>query len=501
MPTLIILRGTTPDREIELDSRTLKLGRGDQNDVVLPDPGKAVSRFHAELRTEHGRYVVVDLNSQNGVWLGGRRVPQATLEPGVPVVIGTYQLVLKPERQPLTDSAEATVLSPRASGPLPSGTMVAPLPVPDRAPEPLVPGSIEVAAAPLPPLPISPPKPTVPAKPAPAAHAKATAPPKTAATSKGGPQARPARPAPSGGSGAWKWVVVGGGALLLLAVVVGAVLWMPVGGSPASSSGSPPADAGAAPPPAAAPATAPPTAVTPVDVPAAPPTETRPPVATAPVAPAPTTAPAPPSAPPRAVQPPAPPRVEPAPARRPAATPPRAEPSVRRGAAAPAADTKPKGPNLALAFEEARAAINRGDYPAAISGLESILAVDPNYPKAAETLDVARNSARNAARTALEAGGKAETDRDYPEAERQYQRALNADPNSAPAQDGVRRVKARMVSEGEDAFKRARQYDALGRVQDAISMYEKAIQLLPSEHASVKIAMERLAALKGGVQR
>jgi hypothetical protein len=49
-----------------------------------------------------------------------------------------------------------------------------------------------------------------------------------------------------------------------------------------------------------------------------------------------------------------------------------------------------------------------------------------------------------------------------------------------------------------DAFERARQYDALGRAQDAISMYEKAIGLLPADHASAKVAKERLAALKGG---
>jgi tetratricopeptide (TPR) repeat protein len=67
------------------------------------------------------------------------------------------------------------------------------------------------------------------------------------------------------------------------------------------------------------------------------------------------------------------------------------------------------------------------------------------------------------------------------------------------AQDALRRLKARMLTEGEDAFKRARQYDALGRAREAIPMYEKAIQLLPSDHASVKIAHERLTALKGGV--
>ena len=127
--------------------------------------------------------------------------------------------------------------------------------------------------------------------------------------------------------------------------------------------------------------------------------------------------------------------------------------------------------------------------------------MDPGYPKAADLLDVARSSAKNAAKTAVDAGGRAEADRDYAEAERQYERALQADPQSAAAQEGLRRVKARMLSEGEDAFKRARQYDALGRVQEAISMYEKAIQLLPSDHASLKIARERLAVLKGGVER
>jgi hypothetical protein len=56
-----------------------------------------------------------------------------------------------------------------------------------------------------------------------------------------------------------------------------------------------------------------------------------------------------------------------------------------------------------------------------------------------------------------------------------------------------------MQSEGEDAFKRARQFDAIGRLQEAISMYEKAILMLPPDHASTKVARERLAALKGGV--
>ncbi len=85
MAKLIIFRGSTRDREIEIGERTVRIGRGDQNDIVLHRPGQVLSRFHAELRAEQGGYVIVDLNSQNG-GVAGRRVPQATLEPGVPVV-------------------------------------------------------------------------------------------------------------------------------------------------------------------------------------------------------------------------------------------------------------------------------------------------------------------------------------------------------------------------------------------------------------------------------
>jgi hypothetical protein len=481
VPTLIILRGNTPDREIELGAQTLRIGRGDQNDVVLPDPGKSVSRFHAELRAEQGTFLVVDLNSQNGVWVAGRRVPQVRLEPGVPVVLGTYQLVLKPERLATPSATEATVLmSQAAAGPPSTATVVAPIPppapTPAQSPDPLA------APTPAPLLPRAPaptPAPPPPHPPPRTAAATKAAPqpaPRPAATTKPVTPAKSTKPVTPGGRGIVKWLLIGGSAVLILAAVIAGVLLMPVGSPRSGSAGREPAQT-----PAAAPAA--PLAAAPVEPPPAPPVEPPAPVASRP-----------PVTPPPAVT-----RTVPPPDATPAVTPQRQQPGGRRGAPATPANTTTKGPNLALAFDEARAAMNRGDLSAAIAGLESILSVDPTYPKAADLLDVARNSAKNAARTAVDAGAKAEADRDYPEADRQYQRALQADPQSAAAQDALRRVKARMLTEGEDAFKRARQYDALGRAQEAIPMYEKAIQLLPSDHASVKVARERLASLKGGV--
>src|SRR5438445_11969357 len=80
---LLVLRGDSLDREIELTGQTVRIGRSPQSDLVLDDAGKSVSRNHAEIRFEGGRYVLIDLESQNGVWVAGSRVPYVVLEPNV----------------------------------------------------------------------------------------------------------------------------------------------------------------------------------------------------------------------------------------------------------------------------------------------------------------------------------------------------------------------------------------------------------------------------------
>jgi pSer/pThr/pTyr-binding forkhead associated (FHA) protein len=90
-----VLRDRTLHRLVELGRRELTIGRGEQNDVVLPDPEKIVSRFHAELRPEGAGYVLIDLNSQNGTWVDARRVDRVSMRAGVPVAIGPYQLILE----------------------------------------------------------------------------------------------------------------------------------------------------------------------------------------------------------------------------------------------------------------------------------------------------------------------------------------------------------------------------------------------------------------------
>jgi len=102
---LVVLRGESLDREIELTGRTVRIGRSPDNDLILEDAGKSVSRNHAEIRYENGRYVLIDRESQNGVWVSGSRSPYVVLEPNVVASVGPYRLML-----------DSTVLSATGEG-------------------------------------------------------------------------------------------------------------------------------------------------------------------------------------------------------------------------------------------------------------------------------------------------------------------------------------------------------------------------------------------------
>lgn len=52
------------------------IGRADDNDVVVDD--RWVSRYHAQVRREAGRYLAVDLGSKNGTFVNGRRITAPT---------------------------------------------------------------------------------------------------------------------------------------------------------------------------------------------------------------------------------------------------------------------------------------------------------------------------------------------------------------------------------------------------------------------------------------
>jgi pSer/pThr/pTyr-binding forkhead associated (FHA) protein len=99
------------ERVVEIDEPRILIGRGRDNHIVLQDAQKGVSRVHAELRHENGRYVVVDLQSQNGTYVNGRRVDRADVPAGAELAIGAYRLTLSSEQ---TVPARTAVLLPQS---------------------------------------------------------------------------------------------------------------------------------------------------------------------------------------------------------------------------------------------------------------------------------------------------------------------------------------------------------------------------------------------------
>ncbi|WP_371483872.1 FHA domain-containing protein [Kitasatospora sp. NBC_00315] len=70
-----------------LPARTIRIGRADDNDIVLDD--LVVSRHHAELRAlPGGAYEIADLASHNGTYLNGRAVVSATVGPADIIGVG-----------------------------------------------------------------------------------------------------------------------------------------------------------------------------------------------------------------------------------------------------------------------------------------------------------------------------------------------------------------------------------------------------------------------------
>lgn len=99
----MILRPGRPDREIfELEPGRATLGRGLDNDIVIPDG--SLSRHHAQIDVEAGRVTISDLGSKNGVEVDGVRVESHVLHGGERITCGdaVFRLELTSEVDGLT---------------------------------------------------------------------------------------------------------------------------------------------------------------------------------------------------------------------------------------------------------------------------------------------------------------------------------------------------------------------------------------------------------------
>lgn len=90
---IVVVSGKGETRQIPLDKEKMTLGRGEDNDIVLP--GQEVSRRHALLVIRDGQILLEDLGSANGTLVNGKGVAKATLAEGDQMRIGSYHLSLR----------------------------------------------------------------------------------------------------------------------------------------------------------------------------------------------------------------------------------------------------------------------------------------------------------------------------------------------------------------------------------------------------------------------
>ena len=79
--------------EYTLLKTEVSLGRGEDNDIVIPHP--SVSRSHARLARHDGSFVLTDLNSTNGSYVNNHQVQgSAVVGNGSEVRLGDIRFVL-----------------------------------------------------------------------------------------------------------------------------------------------------------------------------------------------------------------------------------------------------------------------------------------------------------------------------------------------------------------------------------------------------------------------
>jgi predicted component of type VI protein secretion system len=139
---LIMRSGPTPGATFTLEGDQIDIGRDSANEIVINDA--EISRRHARLTFQGGKYVLEDLGSTNGTFVNGQRLAGPRVLKAGEVVSFGEQIVMIFEATHF--DAGATVASPRAAA-----VPAAPRPLMQPPPPPVeYVGSVPASPAPAP---------------------------------------------------------------------------------------------------------------------------------------------------------------------------------------------------------------------------------------------------------------------------------------------------------------------------------------------------------------
>ncbi|HUE99751.1 MAG TPA: FHA domain-containing protein [Anaerolineales bacterium] len=143
---LIMRSGPTPGAAFRLEGDQIDVGRDSTNEVVINDA--EISRRHARLTFQGGKYVLEDLGSTNGTFVNGQRLAGPRVLKAGEVVSFGEQIVMIFEAMTLDPGA--TMVSPRAAAVPATSRPVMPPPPP---PTEYV-GSVPASPASVTPVPV-----------------------------------------------------------------------------------------------------------------------------------------------------------------------------------------------------------------------------------------------------------------------------------------------------------------------------------------------------------
>lgn len=122
------ITGKGPDGQVPLDPSGMILGRAANCHVVLDSP--KISRRHARIfQDPFGRWIIEDLGSRNGIWVGEDRIGTQAMLPNQAVTLGPYSISLT---EPPASEIEAD----------PTSTSTSTL-IEDGGAEPMVAGAVD----------------------------------------------------------------------------------------------------------------------------------------------------------------------------------------------------------------------------------------------------------------------------------------------------------------------------------------------------------------------
>ena len=121
----------------EIGDQPVAVGRDETADLAIPD--STLSRRHFLIWRERGRFLIKDLNSQNGTWVDGERAQGTELRHNVCIVAGRTVFMFSEQRlaegadhKPAAASRDTAVVLPAVLAAQPAPGMARTTPTPSK---------------------------------------------------------------------------------------------------------------------------------------------------------------------------------------------------------------------------------------------------------------------------------------------------------------------------------------------------------------------------------